>query len=90
MRQRSLLIEDRRRGLSGGEGKRQGCRGRNDYMCGGTQGASGVRYFGRRMYVGDLQRGAENQQESAAKNQGDLPGTSREIFSLPTAHHLQL
>jgi hypothetical protein len=40
------------------------------------------------MYVGDLERGAENQQQSAAKNQRELPWASHVIFSWLTRHHL--
>jgi hypothetical protein len=87
MCERSLLIGDGRRGLSSREGNRQGCCGGNHYVCGGTQSATGVRYFRRRMYVSYLKRDAEKQQKSTAKNQGELPGASHEIFTLLTAHH---
>jgi hypothetical protein len=87
MGKRGLLIGHRRRGLSSCGRNRQGGCGRNNYMCGGTESAPGVRNFRRRMYVGDLERDAEKHQESTAKNQREFPGASHEIFALLTAHH---
>jgi hypothetical protein len=55
-------------------------------MRGGTQSAPGVRYFRRCMYVCDLKRGAEKQQQSTAKNQRELPGASHEILGWVTLH----
>ncbi len=86
MRKRGLLIGNRRRGLSScGRNRQRGCGG-NNYMCRGAESAPGVRYFRRRMYVGNLERDAEKHQESTAKNQCEFPGASHEIFTLLTAH----
>ncbi len=56
-------------------------------MRGCTPCASGVRYVCRRMNVRYLNRSAENQQQSAVKSQGDLPGASRVLFDLLIGHH---
>jgi hypothetical protein len=70
MRESALLVDDRRRRPSCSQEHCQRCCGRDDNMGGCAKSATRVRYIGRRVKVCDLKCGAENQQESATKNQG--------------------
>ena len=53
----------------------------------GTESAPGVRNVCRRMNMRDLNRRAENQQQSAAKSKGEPPRVSRVISGLLIVHH---
>jgi hypothetical protein len=70
VREGALLIDNRRRRSSRGQENCQRCCGRDDNMSGCTKSATRVRHIGLGVKVCDLKSGAENQQESATKNQG--------------------
>ena len=56
-------------------------------MRGYTKSAPGVRHVCSGMNVGNLNRRAENQQQSAAKSKGEPPRVSRVISGLLIVHH---
>ena len=90
MRKLDLPVDQGCRSLGRCNRERQrGC-GSNHDMRTSANGTPGVRYISGRMHVGDLDRRAEKQQESATKSNGDPPGTSRVILGLRKEHHLQL
>jgi hypothetical protein len=70
VRESALLVDDGRRRPSCSQEHCQRCCGRDDNMSGCTKSATRVRHIGWGMKVCDLKCGAENQQESATKNQG--------------------
>ena len=81
-----LQIDHGRRCLPRGQGDGYWRRGRNDYVRGRTQSATGVGHTCRRVDMRNLHGGSKNQQQSTDQGKRELPPVRQMTCGLLIVH----